>query len=73
MVKVIPARIKNGQVIPDVALPPDVEIKQVSILVNVREKTPAEEGTILSKLVGILKDVEDPREEYGAYLAEKYR
>jgi hypothetical protein len=73
MVKVIPARIKNGLVIPDVALPPDAEIQEVSILVNLREQAPAEEGAILSKLVGILKDVEDPREEYGAYLAEKYR
>jgi len=73
MVKVIPARIENGQVIPNVALPPEAEIQQVSILVDLRENPSAGEGTILSKLVGILKDVEDPREEYGAYLVEKYR
>jgi hypothetical protein len=73
MVKVIPARIENGQVIPDTALPPDAEIQKVTILVDLREKTPSQEGTIVSRLVGILKDVGDPREEYGAYLAEKYR
>lgn len=73
MLKVIPARIENGQVIPDVALPPDAEIQGVSILVNLREETLAKEGTIVSRLVGILKDVDDPRDEYGAYLAEKYR
>lgn len=73
MVKVIPARIENGQVIPDVALPPDSEIQEVSILINLRERTSAKEGTIVSRLVGILKDVGYSREEYGAYLAEKYR
>jgi hypothetical protein len=72
MVKVIPARIKSGQVIPDVVLPPEAEIQQVSVLVDLRDNSSAGEGTILSKLVGILKDVDDPREEYGAYLAEKY-
>jgi hypothetical protein len=59
-------------VIPDVALPPGAEIQQVSILVDLLDNSSAGEGTILSKLVGILKDVEDPREECGAYLAEKY-
>jgi len=73
MVKIIPAHMENGQVIPDAALPPDAEIRKVTILVDLCEKTPAEEGTIVSKLVGILKDVGDPREEYGAYLAEKSR
>ncbi|HWE36177.1 MAG TPA: hypothetical protein VG406_06360 [Isosphaeraceae bacterium] len=97
MVRLIPARIEGGRVIPEGPLPEPGEVRSVSILLEVGDaargtetaqvkprplgadtQPDAKEGeTALSRLRGLLKDVDkDPEElkrEYYDYLERKYR
>jgi len=74
MVKVIPARIENGHVVPEMPLPASADVRSVSILLDVAEPPrPARRESTLPRLLGILKDVGDPKQEYCQYLEEKYR
>jgi hypothetical protein len=75
MVQLIPARIEDGKVVPNLPLPATGAIQSVSILVEVAEPScQADRAAALSRLRGILKEnVGDAREEYRRYLEEKYR
>ena len=73
MVKVIPARIENGHVVPEMPLPAAANVRSVSILVDVAEPPPIRRESTLPRLLGILKDVGDPKQEYIEYLEKKYR
>lgn len=76
MVKVIPAHIENGQVIPESPLPEAAEVRGLSIVVecDVPDSRAVKEAA-MSRLVGILKgvDLDDAHEDYVQYLIEKYR
>jgi hypothetical protein len=75
MVKVIPARIENGQIVPEAPLPPSGEVRSVTIHVEVAEpvQKPPKEST-LPRLLGILRGYTgDAKQEYHEYLERKYR
>jgi hypothetical protein len=80
MVKVIPARIENGRVIPSEPLPEDSTIEGVSLLLKLKPKTPetGRRSSVLSELRGILQGKvsqsdHDLNREYAEYLEAKYR
>ena len=74
MVKIIPARLENGHVVPETALPPAAEIKGVCILLEITDAAiPKRDPRGLEKWFGVLKDYEgDPKEDYRKHLEEKY-
>jgi hypothetical protein len=74
MVKVIPARLENGQVIPSEPLPEAGTVRNVSIVLEFAEPAgrPAT-GSTLPRLLGLLKPEEDLERSYLDYLEEKYR
>jgi hypothetical protein len=73
MVKVIPARLENGHVVPEAPLPAAAEIRSVAILLEM-ETLPSTEGARrMEKWYGVLKGYEgDPKEDYRKHLEEKY-
>ncbi len=76
MVKVIPAHIENGQVVPNEPLPDTSAIAHVSVVLNL--KPTAQNQSTLADLRGILKGKvtesdEDLKREYVEHLARKYR
>lgn len=73
MVKVIPARIENGNVVPQTPLPDAGTVRSVSIVLDLAEPAPATRPSTLPRLLGILRDVGDPRQEYVDHLERKYR
>ena len=74
MVRLIPARIENGRVIPSEPLPEGAEVRSVTVLVEVVEPELTARESTLPRLLGILKtDVPNPREQYRQHLEEKYR
>ncbi|MBY0523674.1 MAG: hypothetical protein K2R98_09750 [Gemmataceae bacterium] len=75
MVKVIPARIENGQVVPESPLPPTADVRSVSILVEIAEvKIEPVRGSFLARWAGVLNGYEgDARQEYREYLEKKYQ
>jgi hypothetical protein len=74
MVKLIPARIENGHVVPEDSLPRAEVVRSVCILLEIAEPTqPADEPGHLLKWFGILKGYTgDPKEGYRKHLEEKY-
>jgi hypothetical protein len=74
MVKVIPAHVENGYVVPDAALPASCQIKSVAILLEVQDTRPPRQGaSTFSLLHGILKGYQgDPEADYRRHLEEKY-
>lgn len=72
MIKTIPGRIENGQVVADEPLPPADDVRSVRIVVELTEPTAAPLLSLMD-LCGILKDYQgDPKEDYHRYLEEKY-
>jgi hypothetical protein len=74
MIKVIPAHLENGHVVPDVPLPEESDIKSVRLLVELSgtEANPRG-GSIVDRLHGLLKDEPDIEGQYREYLERKYR
>ena len=74
MVKLVPARLENGAVVPEGPLPAASEVRSVSILLEVREPSVASgKESTLPRLLGILKVApEDGREQYRQQLEPKY-
>jgi hypothetical protein len=74
VVTVIPARITDGNVVPDAPLPPAENVRSVSVVV---ETTDPEQGakkeSTLPRLLGLLKDADISEDDYAQYLEEKYR
>ncbi|MBL8798930.1 MAG: hypothetical protein JNM56_33910 [Planctomycetia bacterium] len=74
MIKVIPARMSNGQVVSDAPLPAAHEVRSVSILLEMQEPAAPPRESTLPRLLGILTEHPgNPRQEYGEYLEGKYR
>ncbi len=75
MVKLIPARVENGYVVPLLPLPETSEFLSVSILVELgdRQELPTN-IPVMDKWYGVLKEpAGNYEEEYLKYLEEKYR
>lgn len=65
MVKIISARIVEGNIVPETALPPAESIRSVSVVVEIAdpEDKGAKEST-LPRLLGLLKGSEISEEHY---------
>ena len=75
MVRLIPAHLENGCVVPDAPLPIGSQIRSVAVLVELAEiAAHPKPSSPLQPLAGILKGcpVGDAREEYHDYLDKKY-
>ncbi len=74
MVRIIPAHIEDGRIVPDGPLPEKDKVRSVSIHVELSGAMPRQDrGSTLPRLLGILKDVDNPKQEYVDYLERKYR
>jgi hypothetical protein len=77
MIRVIPAHIEGGRVVPDGPIPPPASVRGVSIVFDLGEdRSRSTREAASARLIGLLKDAGDPdrlREEYVGYLEEKYR
>lgn len=74
MIQVIPAHMENGSVVPDLELPADVDVRTVSIVVEVVERegvAPSQPSS--SRLFGILRGRKVTRDDYREHLEQKYR
>ena len=72
MIKIVPAKLENGEIKPVAPLPSPEEIRSVSILLEVQEP-PAPDPSRMLKWFGILKDYTgDPKADYRKHLEEKY-
>jgi hypothetical protein len=74
VVKIIPARLENGQIVPSQPLPDRAMVRNVSIVLELNESAGRSPGeSTLPRLLGLLKVDEDPEQAYIDYLTEKYR
>jgi hypothetical protein len=74
MIKVIPAHLENGHVVPDVPLPEASDIKSVRLLVELADADPVPSaGSIVDRLHGLLRDHDVSEQDYRDYLEQKYR
>jgi len=78
MIQTIPGKIQNGVVVPMSLLPIEDEIRSVSIVLDVEDRTDLEQPRPESSLdffLGLLEgtdDDEDPIQDYRNYLEKKY-
>lgn len=72
VIKIIPAKIDAGRIIPDSPLPEAEEIQKVSIIIEITEAATREDSS-LAKLEGILEGTGASEAEYYEYLEQKHR
>ncbi len=74
MVTVIPARITDGNVVPDTPLPPAESVRSVSVVIETADPQPeGKQESTLPRLLGLLKGTRVSPDDYVQYLEEKYR
>ncbi|HOB74781.1 MAG TPA: hypothetical protein PKG54_09660 [Phycisphaerae bacterium] len=74
MVKVIPARISEGNVVPKTPLPSAESIRSIFIVVELADPEESEKReSTLPRMLGLLKGADVSEEDYVRYLEEKYR
>jgi hypothetical protein len=74
MIKVIPAHLENGHVVPDAPLPEASDIKSVRLLVELSDAdVKPRAGSIVDRLHGLLRAHDVSEQDYRDYLEQKYR
>lgn len=73
MVRIVQAHISNGQIVPDEPLPAADQVERVQIVLEVvdsNQQVDSEDELIWMR--GLLKGMDDPKDNYRGHLEEKY-